>query len=447
MSESRTAPSASWPGRRQAWYTLTIVTIAYVFAILDRIAISLFIEPIKQDLQLSDTQIGLLQGLAFSLLYTAFSFPMGYWADRKNRVHLFTGCIIVWSLGAIGCGLAGSFLGLFVARLVLGAGESGILPLANSIISDNFEPKTRGRAFSVFVFGTTIGTAASYFLGGVALEAAGGLAREPGGMTDWQLAFILIGVPGLLVAPLLYFTVPEPVRRERTASGTAGPTISSRELLHHLSKYWLAYTAIIGSAVLNGAMVAAQTFWYPSLFIRVYDWSPGEFGKVYAAWTLPNGIVAMLTVGWVLSRLARSGRHDGPVVVLMIQLVVWGVFGVLKSMAPTAFWSLAFNVATGLTGIWSMTAAMTALSAITPNQLRGQVTAIYAISTALISYSLGTAIVGLLTDHVFPGNDGIAPSLATVYGFCGGVGAAILWIGRRSYEDAATAVSGGQQPG
>lgn len=432
----------AWPKPAYAYYVLIMITLVYTFAILDRVAIGLFVEPIKRDLGISDTQMGLLQGLAFALLYTLFGLPAGWLVDRTKRVRLLAFSLMVWSCAAVGSGMAMTFAALFAARMVLGAGEAASTPASTSIISDYFSPKDRPRAFSIYVLGSTIGSALSYLLGAAAIHAANGVRAArvswASHFYDWQIAFMVIGAPGILIGLLMLLTVREPIRREKavTAEKTKSST-SFADLWAHVRLNALAYTAVIGGGVLCGIMTAAQMSWFPTLFIRGFGWSAEQFGSIFALLVLPNGIIAALSATWLMNRMIKAGRQDGPILVMLGQLAAWGVFGVAKSLAPTAELSLVFNIFTGVTGIWAISAAITALAQITPNQMRGQMSAVYAILTGLIAYTLGAAIVGLLTDYVFPGTGGIAPALASVFFVCGAAGSLLLLFGRKAYIQAA----------
>jgi MFS family permease len=200
-----------------------------------------------------------------------------------------------------------------------------------------------------------------------------------------------------------------------------------------LSTNWLAYSAIILAAVMNGAMIAAQSAWWPTLFVRIHHWPSSRIGVTFAALGFPCGVFSALSAGWVMSWIAARGRQDGPILVLLAPSAIFMVFGFLKSIAPTPFLALALHVPTALSGIWAITAALTALNQITPNEMRSQVVALYSLATGLVAYTLGAASVGLLTDHLFRGPTGIGWGLGTVYAVCGAVGVAALIAGRSPF--------------
>ena len=427
----------AWPRPAYAWYVVLILTTASSFALLDRVAIGLMVDPIKRDLHMSDTQMGVLQGLAFAIFYSLCGLPVGMLVDRWRRVRLLSAGIVVWSAATMACGLAQSYASLFLARITVGAGESVGTPSSASLIADYFSPARRAQAIGVFMVAGALGQAMAYLIGGVAIGAAQDLrAWAPalfGGMADWRVSFLLIGAPGLLVASILALTVREPVRRERLSSRPA----PLGALWTHMRGNAGAYGTVIFATASNAAVIAAQVSWFPSLFVRVHHWTPTQIGTTFAIVGFPCGVLSALGAGWIMSGLARRGRFDGPILLMIAQAVVWSVFGPLKALAPTPTLALLAHVPTALTAMWSTAATLTALNQITPNEFRGQVIAISAIMTGLVAYSIGSASVGIMNDHLFAGPAGVASSLTCVYLICGMASLAILLPGRAAFARSA----------
>jgi len=442
LVERGVAPvDTDWPHPWRAWYAVAILHLAYALAVLDRISIGLLVDPIKRDLGVGDTEMGLLQGLAFALFYVLFSFPVGLLVDRWGRVRLLMAGILVWSSATLASGFARSFAMLFSSRIAVGAGEATITPVASSMIGDLFPPAQRGKAFGVLNLGGTLGTGLAYVVGGAAIGIAA-LVRAfgpewLGGYRDWQIVYFVIGFPGFLVAALLVLTVREPIRRERTKQ--SGSSAGFGETLAHMRAHAGAYASIILGAVLGTMLINAGIAWYPTLIIRVFGWSAAEVGLWFGAIGLPCGAISALSGGWLLSHLSRRGRLDAPILVVALQSSVWIVLGTYKSLAPTPQMALVAHFFTSLASVWSITAILAGLVQITPNEMRGQVTAVYIVSSGLVGLTIGTAIVGLLSDHVFTGPEGIAWSLGCVC-FFGGTGSVVaLLAGRRSFIRAAQA--------
>ncbi len=433
-----TASEKPWPNPLYAWYVVGLLVISYASGVVDRIVLGLLVQPIKADLSLSDTQIGIIQGLAFALFYSLFTLPVGFLIDRWKRMPVIWGGSLVWSMATISGGFAQSFGALFASRVVMGAGEATITPGSGSLIADYFPPKKRPRAYGIFAMGGSIGIGIAYLLGGIAIGFADTVKSwSPellGDFRNWQIVLFIIGVPGLLLAVLMGLTIREPERRGVVAE--QGTKISLLPLWRELSTNRIALTAVMMGSIMNVMIVNAQLAWFPTLFVRVHEWEPKQIAMALALVGVPFGIVSAITAGWSLSWLAKRGREDGPILVMMLQCLAWAIFGTAKCLVPSPELALAGHICTSLFATWSITAALTALNQVTPNQLRGQVVAVYTLLTGLVGIAVGSGAVGLLSDYVFNYDTGIAPSLALVCFLGGSIGIAILAYGRVGYTGA-----------
>lgn len=436
---NRGTEATAWPRPAYAWFVVALLVLAYAFGVVDRIVIGLLTQPLKRDLGLSDTQLGVVQGFAFSLFYALFALPVGLLVDRWRRVPVLWGGVLIWSLATVACGFAGSFALLFLARVFVGAGESTTTPASASIIADYFPPEQRARAYGVFAMGGSLGIGIAYLLGSIAIQLAAGIKGwSPavfGGFHEWQIVFFVVGAPGILLALLMALAIREPARR-----GGAPTTekISLLPLWREMRTNRLALVTIMLGTIMNVMIVNAQLAWFPTLFFRVHEWTPAQVGNALALVGVPFGLFSAITAGWVLSWLAKRGRDDGPVLVMGLQCAAWTVFGTAKCLAPTPELALVGHVLTSLFATWAVTSALTALNQITPNRLRGQMVAVYTLLTAFVGVALGSVAVGVLNDQVFTEPTGVAPSLALVC-FTGGLaGIALLTYGRRAYLTAVT---------
>ena len=212
-----TAESVPYPRPAYAWYVVVVLLLAYVLAFVDREVIAQLVPDIKRSLGISDTKMSLLLGGAFALFYTFFGVLIAYAADRGNRRWIiFTG-VVVWSVMTMGCGLASTFVGLFIARVGVGAGEGALNPSALPLLKDYFPPDRIGRAIGLYTAGVSSGSGLAFVIGGSvypSLQARGPVVWPIVGLVEpWQQMFIWVGMPGVLIA-LLVLTIREPVRRE-----------------------------------------------------------------------------------------------------------------------------------------------------------------------------------------------------------------------------------------
>jgi MFS family permease len=214
------ASTSSTPVSRRytyEWYVVLICMLAYVFSFVDRQVLALMIEPIKKDLHLSDTQFSLLQGFAFSLFYAVMGMPLAYLADRFARPRIIATGIALWSLATAACGISQNFVQMFLARLSVGVGEAALSPGTYSMLSDYFPKEKLGRAVGIYSLGSFIGGGMAFLIGGYVINLLKQVTTTTvpllGDVRSWQLTFLIVGLPGFLVALLFILTVRDPQRK------------------------------------------------------------------------------------------------------------------------------------------------------------------------------------------------------------------------------------------
>jgi MFS family permease len=433
-----------YPSSVAAWYSVAVLMLMYIFSFIDRTTISLLVEPMKRDLHISDTQIGMLQGLAFALLYTFLGLPIARLSDRYSRRAIIAGGVFIWSIMATLCGLARSAMQLFVARVGVGVGEAALSPAAYSIITDSFPLSKLGRAFGVYNIGITIGAGTAFLVGGIVVAAvshAGATYTLPliGEVRAWQMVFIVTGAPGILL-PLLLLTFREPARRgllrkQSAAEPAAAPL--RPPLSEVLSYVWLnrkfygLYFVALALLSMCGYCVAA---WLPTALIRAYGVTAGQVGKVLGVSTILMNSTGMLLAGILCDRLTRQGRRDAPIIVALISACGIAAFGSLPAFMPSVplIWVALFVA--GLTfnaynGVGPM-----AINQVTPNQYRAQVSAVYLFVVNALGLGVGPTLVPYVNDHIFHDPMKIRYSLFIVV-FCAALAAiSLLLIVRPIYR-------------
>ncbi len=430
LSAAATAP---WPAARVAWSVLALLALANILSYLDRIIVNLLVEPIKADLAISDTQFGMLQGLAFGLFYTTLALPIGRLVDTRPRKAIIAAGVFVFSLFSFLSGLARSFGQLFAARVGVGAGEASLAPAAFSMIADLFPPEKLGCAMSVFTMTAFIGIGFAYVAGGasVALVAAADISGWPvlEDLAGWQRVFVLVAIPGLVVAAVILL-IPEPARRGRTRRGA----VPLAEAAGHV---WGRRAAILpfftGFALVTLSSYASAV-WTPALFIRAYQWTPAEVGLGYGLLTLLFAPAGALLAGRICDSLAARGVTDAPLRVAAFGYVGTGLFGGLAPLMPSGELALALFAPAVLLGTIPYPMAATALQLATPNELRGQVSALYMLVINTVGLGLGPVIVGALSDRLFTGPDGVRYGLALVNALCAPLAMAALLRALRPYR-------------
>jgi MFS family permease len=430
--------TTSYPAPRYAWYALGVICFGYVFAFIDRSIVGLLAPDIQKDFSLNDTQMGLLQGMAFAIFYTIFGIPLGWSADRFNRKWLLTGGMTVWSLMTAACGFAPGFMPLFVMRMGVGVGESTLNPCASSLISDYFPPAKRPRAFGFYVMSTAFAGLISNVIGGSVIAALRGYEYITipliGDFKPWQVTMLVVGLLGLIPAIMLATTVKEPPRIGLAAQQKGHATwLETRAFLIGNKKalgLFLAAAALVILEIYGGA------YWHASLFIRVYGWTTTETAFYLLAAQSCIGIISAYTSGSVTNYFKRRGMGEGVWATCMLGAVGCTVFGGLGAMMPTWQLALPLLLIKSLFINYPSAAAMTAINELTPNEHRGITTALYVILTGLIAQGLGPLAVGMTTDYVFGDPKMIGFSLGAVVFITGILAVLCLLWGRKSYREA-----------
>jgi MFS family permease len=382
----------------------------YIFSFIDRMIIALLVAPIKADLVLTDTDIGLLHGLAFALFYTFMGVFIARLADNWNRTKLVAIGVLLWGLATAACGLAGSFATLFIARIFVGIGEASLSPAAYSMISDYFPPEKRARAMSVYTSGIYFGVGAALIFGGIVIGLVErvGLLELPilGSIKAWQAVFFVVGLPGVFFFVIVKLFVREPVRREVSATP---PTFAAfRAYFTTRRKLYLGHYMGFAFMVLYSYSFSA---WTPAVITRGYGLTSAESGLwlgLVILLSAPSGIM----VGSVLSQRLHETYGRGAVLHVGVIAAFTGIVpGVLFPLAPNVWMALGLMGITQFLISLPFGVAPAALHEVTPNQFRGQVIAIYLFFINIIGLGTGPMIVGLITDYGFRDEGAVGYSL------------------------------------
>ena len=396
---------------RYAWYVVGVLLLLNVSSFVDRQVMALLVTPIKADLGISDTQMGLLLGTAFGLTFALAGLLIGRLVDRGNRVAIIAWGVAAWSVMCTSSGLANTFGQLFAARFGVGIGEATLSPSAASLITDYFPPEKLATAMSIFTSGVFIGAGLAYLIGGLVIEAVGNSApwNLPlvGEIRPWQRVFILVGLPGLLLT-LLTLTIREP-RRVCTSSPVHAAT--PREVLAwlrlHANAFWTFSVGVAVYATVN----FGTAFWFPVFFERTHGWSSGKIGLIMGGATLVFGVVGVIAGGRLADWYRERGREDGNLIVLIISAIVSIIAGLPLYLTSSEPVLIAALIVTNVAAASPFGAALAAMQEMVPGTMRGQAAAILGILLNFVGLSLGPAAVGLLNDRVFQDPAKIALSL------------------------------------
>ena len=406
------SPTASYPKAAYAWYMVILLTLAYICSFIDRYILGLLVEPIKADLGLSDTQLGLLLGPAFAIFYATMGLPLGWLADRKRRSWIVAAGVAVWSAATIASGMARNFFQMFLARMTVGIGEAALGPCAISMISDSFPKERRAKPIAFYSMSLSIGAAiASLFSASVLVWAQSVdqlVLPLLGEVAAWQFTFVVVGLPGLGLA-LLFLALREPPRQELGATAEVG----NANLLDTL-KYVLTRWQVFGSFLTIFCLmtiIAYSQGWGAALFMRTWGWEASRYALVNGLILLAVGPLTVNISGWWCDRWYNRGARDAALRIAIIGAFIMVVTGIVAPLMPNG------NLAMAMFGLNSIGLAMTtatgltALLNMTPGEIRAQTVAFYYMVISLAGLLLGPTTVGVLTDQFF-GEAGLKYSMA-----------------------------------
>ncbi|WP_298400690.1 MFS transporter [Sphingobium sp.] len=433
--------------QNRPWHVVLLLATLYVISYIDRLILTLLVEPMKADLGITDIQVGMLIGPAFAILFSVIGLPVAWLIDRGNRVRLLTAGIILWSLSTLLAGYATSFTLLFLLRMGLAMGESVLAPAAISLIGDLFPHDRRAAPSAVFIAAGTTGVMLAYVVGAAALDLAqsGAFAALPliGALPAWRQTLVLIGLPGLIMAPILLLWVREPTREKMEAPSPAA-SVATVEPASRFGIFLTRSDAIrfyaaffIGNAIL-GMMLYGALAWYPTHLVRSQNVSPSQAGYIFST-ALALGVALTILFPTLSQRLARSGRPDMlmriPLIVIPVGLLLF-VAALLQKhlLLASLLMAIGFSLLSAINALPSITVPLTA-----PLAWRGRLVALVQFCNNIISLSLGAYLIALAAQTFFPGPTGLGQAMLVMAIAAGPVAWLLYACAWRPYHRATTA--------
>ncbi len=395
-----TMPSRQSPiseGRNYRYYVLVILILGGILNIADRLILSILLEDIKAEFALSDTQIGLITGLAFTVFYVAFSIPIAWLADRKSRKTIIALSIATWSLMTAISGAATGFWTLFIARMGVGVGESGSGPAGLSLLADYFRKNELGRAMGFNTIGATVGTATGLMAGGYLADLYG-----------WRMAFVVLGVPGIVLASIMFFTVKEP-QRGRFYPEAMAP-IKSESWREARASLFVTLASLINNTIYFRVTLAFGLMnvvgygfatWLASIMLRKFDISTADVGFYLGLSFILGGIPGPILGGYLTDYLVkRNPKWRGwiPAIATLLSLPLF----YLGVTSTTIWWFLGFFSLAYLTFLITQAPTLSLIQlAVKPNE-RAMAVAIALLVNNLIGQALGGFLIGWASTSLTP---------------------------------------------
>ena len=414
----KTDEAGSTHSLKYSWFVVGLLMMAYTLSFVDRQILSLLIGPLKADLNLSDTQVSLLQGFAFALFYTICGIPCGRLVDRFNRKWLIVTGITFWSIMTAGCGFAKTYLSLFLMRMGVGIGEATLNPSAFSLISDYFKKEHLARAIGVYSVGIYFGAGMAYIVGGSVIgivESMFGSSvqlLESYTIRTWQLTFMIVGIPGVLVAAAIALLLKEPVRTGiKTRAGDAHKQEPFVDVLKFIWTQRRTFIPLFLGISMISSLGYAVLSWGPEFFIRTYGLSKSSTGLVFGLIVMIFGSLGITHSGFIADRMIARGRSDAYYRVTAMAGLGLVPPCLLMPLSPTPEMAFVFFAPLIYFSAFPYSLLPASVQAITPNQMRGQISAIYLFVSNIVGIGMGPLAVGLLTDHVFADESDLRYSL------------------------------------
>ncbi len=395
-----------------AWWMLFVLFLLYVLSLLDRQVLSMLVEPIKNDLGLTDVEMGIILGPAFAIFYGLFGWPLGWAADRYPRRWVIYLGVTFWSLAAAASGLARSFWELLMCRIGVGSGEASLTPAAYSLMGDKFPRRRLTTAMSIYQTGSMVGTAAAFAIGGLVIGLASDITANDipliGHLEPWQMTLIITGAPGVLLA-LLVWTFSEPPRRQvKKIEGAP-----KQNFIRFLKAEWrLLVPMALGFSlmvVLGNSLIS----WTPTYITREFQWRPEEYGPLLGLASIASGLTMVLK-GWIVDWLYARGMRDAH-----LRFYTWLIIAAIPVAAaaflikePISFFIL-YAILQVLVVQFVVYVAAT-IHLVTPSELRAQTIAVFISIFSFIGTGLGPFITATVTDVVLGGPHMLGESLLIV---------------------------------
>ena len=415
-------------GHGYAWFVVGVLSLASIVSYIDRQIINLLVEPIKGDLGVNDTQIGLLQGFSFALFYAILALPLARLSDAGNRVRIISLGIVCWSAATFCCGFATTFMMLFFARMFVGVGEATLAPSGYSILSDYFPKERAALAISIFTGSGFVGSGLAYVLGGVIISALDEIGSIPfplvGTLAPWQMAFIAVSLPGVFLFFLMRF-IREPERREATDASEKSDA-SFKSVIAHIRSNQRLFAGVFFGLTLMAAGAYAVNMWTPTYFIRVHGWTPLQVGSVFGLLVVAASSLGVFSGGAVASMLMRRGVAGANLILPSIAAGLAIPFVIAFPLAPTPTLSFVLLAPALFFSAVPFGCGTAVLPLISPNRIRAQIVAIYLLIANLLGFTLGPTSIGFLTDYVFGSSELVGYSLATAPAVLYGLG--LFWV-------------------
>ena len=426
----------NYPEKKHSYSAVAVLTLAQVFAFIDRQIPSMLVEPIKQDFNLTDSQIALLGGAAFSIFYAVMALPIGYAVDRYQRTKVLGIGVFLWSLMTALAALANSFGKLFGARIGVAVGEAVMAPTSVSLVSDSFPENKQGIPMGIITSGVYIGIGITLLGGGFLIDyltSIGGINIPLiGYLKPWQATFMIVGLPGLVLAVAAFY-LKEPKRLEEQAY--INKSVDRQNIFLHLKEHKKTLVPMFGGLIFMALIFYSFSFWAPTMMIRAYNISLSEAGFILGLITIISSIAGTIFAGSAVDYLRNKNYSDAPVRAAL--------FAVLLALPPITIlsfvnteigaWICIFLYLFFISSFAPL--GLLAVSGVSASNVKGQLAAIHAFLMMAFGLSLGPQLTAFFTDFVFMDPNNLKWSISATGAIVLPISALLFKVSLSRYKD------------
>ena len=429
------------------YFVLALLLCAYILSFIDRNIMAILVTPIREEFDISDFEFGILNGVAFSLLYTFIGIPLAWLADRKSRKNIIAIGTGFWSLMTLGCGLATGFYSLFTARMGVGVGEAALSPPAHSLLSDYFPKEKLPTIMAIFTLGIPVGIGISYSLGGwvygIFAEQSAISIPLIGALKPWQATFMMVGLPGFVLA-LFISRIHEPQRtgllttplNEEDKNNDNTQTLSIRQVFSFLYLHRAVYFNVFFSIACLSIVGYGFMMWFVEHMSRSFEQPAHKLSQSFGLMYSVAGTIGTLSGAAFSTFLLKRGYADAGIRLILIVAMAWFIPAIAAPLMPslTGAQLMAIPYIFLLNSYFGVSIA--ALQIITPNQMRAQVSAVLLFMTNVFGLVVGPMFIGFLSDSTFSfaNSQSLGFALSTVGGVFCCIAALLLLAAMKPYQ-------------
>lgn len=424
------SPQPYAPSR--AWYAISIFVLMFGLSFVDRLILSLLAPDIKEQFRISDTQIGLLFGLGFGAVYALIGLPLAHIIDKNRRIPIIALGVCLWSLCTIASGFSPNFTWLVILRAGVAIGEAVLSPAVISLIGDMFQRDKRALPTTVYTASGAVMYTGALVFGGAAFQLATVISGTFG-LEPWQITLILVGLPGLLLAPLLVLTVKEPCRTSEIKTEQFATV--KEALAYFCREGWLYGGLFLGVSAISMCNTA-KIAWTPSLLIRGHGMEPAEAGYAFGTVGLVCSLLGAMTWPVIVKLWTDRGRRDALVTIFAAAITVsWICFDIIGLTRSTNVLFLVLGIGTFFSSALAVLAPLL-IQFVTPARMRARAMALYLTATGLVGLGAGPPVAAFLSDQFFDGRFAIGSGMAALIAVAGPIATLAIWSIRKPYHAA-----------